>query len=161
MLTAVPAQTVLSKGSALGSAPSRLLLGHRTGCGWGTPKLEPQGGGVRVVLPGGGGAHVTHRGPAIAMALGAMGKESPLYGLLAGDRDPVVQGQKLLSLSLLQGFLQHWREAVLAPFGVQRNFLGARGARGVASKLPGVGRGGFGGHSKGRGGAGHPQSPTP
>lgn len=86
---------------------------------------------------------MTHGGQAIAKALGALGKESPLYGMLAGDRDPVVQGQKLLSLSSLQGLQQHWREAVLAPFGVQQNFFGAQGGEGgFASKLPGSGGGG-------------------
>lgn len=126
------ALTVLSTGLILGTAaagaPDRVWLGN--------PQAGAPGGGVRVVLLGVGGAHVTHRGQAIAMALGAKGKESPLYGLFAGDRDPVVQGQKLFSLSWLQGFLQHWREAVLVPFGVQQNFLGVRGSRGVGMGGP-------------------------
>lgn len=66
---------------------------------------------------------MTQGGLATPPPAGALGKESPLYGVLVGDQ--VVQRHTLLSLSSLQRFLQHWREAavlgyVLAPFGAQR-----------------------------------------
>lgn len=102
---------------------------------------------------------MTQGGRATPPPAGALGKESPLYGVPAGSQE--VQRQTLLSLSSLQRFLQRGREIaglerIVARYGAQRPFP----ELGVGSKSPG--RGDSGGHSNGRGGAGRarPRSPT-